>query len=64
MPKFQKRHYLSVTAVFQALNADQQRKLLTLAELEEHARVLGHFCRVFAADNPRFDVVRFLAACR
>lgn len=54
-----KKHYIAIAADIRANLAMRERDEAEIFGIESLARSL---CDVFAADNPRFDRSRFLAA--
>ena len=56
-----RKHYIKFAGTFRhALDLSQQRDLLVNNAVRDIADTMADIC---AADNPRFDRERFLAAC-
>lgn len=57
-PTFEHRHYVKLAAIFAEADSGSQH------DREAATVLIGRFIRALAADNPRFDRERFLAAAR
>ena len=59
-----KKDYIKIAAVLNqgAYQIDPPRNAQDREQLELIRQLTGEFCRIFAADNPRFDADRFKSA--
>ena len=61
MPKFAKRHYITVAEIIRSYM--DRSDALTLFDAAYQQTVASMFANVFEHDNPRFNRERFLSAC-
>lgn len=60
MARFQQRHFEAIAEVIQELTSDCERAELSFTVLE---MTKDKLCKLFASDNPNFDLGRFQRAC-